>query len=667
MDVFTPLSDARFDMRLFSASIIFLAFSSLFIAGCPEAPSGLPTGPELSVDQRLAVVDAATEKLDTLVGKTSAEIGQAMLDWIKGRSEFSKSGITDEGDVWAYYTDGQLFLVPTNVDFAASVPGMPKLKYEHRVERALELPSTLNARLAAVRNQNILTLINSFGDWLTSAGYNVAVAHELTVEGFKEVNGSHSVVYLDTHGIRLAPNSEYNPGATHRFLLSTNTYATRTVLETYKEELRTGSLVQVSAFFGTVSPGGFIVRAKPALMITAKFVRENMRFAQDSFVFVNACSSYSTDFRDACFDVGASVYAGWSQPVFDEDALGVAIRLFDRMLGGNRDHPPTPKRSAQNWVTVYDELKSEGADTFPSSRGGQTQIILAQNPNGGEFAQFSPSISGRMRVDEEKGELTLFGFFGQRPGKVTINGTDLELVGSWNPVQLTCRIPASGANAAGDVQVVVDGRPSNKAQLTLWEGTFNLMSDGAGSLTTTAELSVRLRGDVRYDLTPDAVSPSTDTVAIWKANSDSTCRVNAFGENTEGSIHTTYALTGSSEIPLNRGFHNPANPDFVYTSELVPAQRTIYLLFEVRGVGKNLVTQTIGNDPPTTSSSVIGFWSSQFFEGVSPHKFRVPLLVGGDYTIVGGSQNAQDGGGNPLTLTWSAMAAQHPPDVTQGR
>lgn len=660
-------------MKRFAASASLLVIATLSIAGCPGAPSGIPTGPELTVDQRMAVLDSATEKLDTLIGKSRDEIGQAMLDWIKGRPEFTKSGLADEGDIWALYTDGQLFLVPNNRDFSAADMGQPagppRAKQDDRTEKTLELPSTLNARIASVYGQNITSHVDVLGGWLSDAGYNVALSHDLNVEGFRSINGSHTIVYFDTHGVRLSPNSDYNPGAFHKFLLSTNTYLTKTALATYQDEIRSGALIPLPAFFGFVTPGGLVVRAKPTLFITAKFVRDNMKFAADSFVFVNACSSYSTDFRDACFEAGASVYAGWSQTVANGDATNVASRLFDRMLGGNRYQPPTPRTAAQNWVAVYDQMKAEGADIYPNSRGGQTQVILAENPNtnGGDFAQFSPSISGRMRVDEEKGELTLFGFFGSRPGKVMMNGAELELVGDWNATQLTCRIPNSGANAAGDVQVLVDGRPSNKAQLTMWEGTINLMSDGAGSLTTTAEISVRLRGDVRYDLTPDAPSPSSSTIAQWFANSDASCRVNAFGENDDGSTNTTYALAGSSEIPLNRGFHNPANPDFMYFGNLVPAQRTLYFHFEVRGVNKNTITTTFSGSPPNSTPSLIGFWSSQFFEGVSPNKYKIPMVFGSDYSIAGGSQNAQDGGGNPLTLTWSTMTAQHPPDITQGR
>jgi len=618
----------------------------------------------------MAVLDGATEKLDTLIGKNRDEIAQQMLAWVQSRPEFQQSGLTDVGDVWAIYTDGQLFIVPTGFDFSnpdlSGLGGPPKLKLDHRADKTLELPSTLNVRLAAVRTQNILTVVNQFGGWFRDAGYNVAVANELTVGDFKTINGSHSLVYLDTHGIRLAPNTPYNPTDQPRLLVSTNTYLTKSVHETYLNEIKSGALVPFPAFFGFVTPGGFIVRAKPTVCITAKFVRENMKFAPDSFVFVNACSSYTNDFRDACFEAGASVYAGWTNWVADIDAMTVAARLFDRMLGANRDQPPTPRRAAQNWVAVYNDLKSEGKDTYPARDGKQTQIILAENPNtnGGDFAQFSPAINRRMHVDEEKGQLEIPGFFGYRSGKVTMNGTELELVGEWGPTELVCKIPSSGPNAAGTVQVIVDGRPSNKANLTLWEGTINLIEQGQGSLTKTAEINFRLRGDVRYDLTPDAQSPSDDE---WESNSEATCRVNASGEHDDGNFHTTFALIGSPEIPLNRGFHVPGSPDFMYFANLVPAQRTLFFHFEVRGANKNMSTFTIGGGSPNASPDLIGFWSSQFFEGVSPNKYKIPMVFGSDYSIAGGSQNSLPTEGTPKTVTWSSMTAQHPPDITQGR
>src|SRR5262249_15836134 len=79
--------------------------------------------------------------------------------------------------------------------------------------------------------------------------------------------------------------------------------------------------------------------------ITPEFVKKYMSFADNAFVFLDAChSAENYTMRNACFDKGASVYAGWKGGIHDEFAYRAHMFLLDRLLAANQYVPESPKQ-----------------------------------------------------------------------------------------------------------------------------------------------------------------------------------------------------------------------------------------------------------------------------------------------------------------------------------
>lgn len=75
--------------------------------------------------------------------------------------------------------------------------------------------------------------------------------------------------------------------------------------------------------------------------ITAAFVRKYFIFGPNTFVYINGCGTLANnplarDFKQAFFDAGASVYAGWTATADETKSAGTAKLIFDRLLGANQ-------------------------------------------------------------------------------------------------------------------------------------------------------------------------------------------------------------------------------------------------------------------------------------------------------------------------------------------
>jgi len=95
--------------------------------------------------------------------------------------------------------------------------------------------------------------------------------------------------------------------------------------------------------------------------ITSKFVTWYWHdFAQNAVVFVDACGgggAFAAPFRNAIIAKKASVYFGWTKPVFSDAASLVAKFMFDRLMGANvsapKETPPSVLSPTQISTVIW--------------------------------------------------------------------------------------------------------------------------------------------------------------------------------------------------------------------------------------------------------------------------------------------------------------------------
>jgi len=269
-------------------------------------------------------------------------------------------------------------------------------------------------------------------------------------------------------------------------------------------------------------------RYEPAsrLAITPKFITDyRWTFLDYGFAYVAACLSAQPPFRDAFLAAGASVYAGWERSVRVPYLCAAARDLFELMLGTNDlwgpdgaplNTEPFLRPFAYGPVAAY--LQKRGVIAYADPEDGAVSMAFAMNgARPLAFQTLRPSIF-RMGVDEGNGELLLMGGqFGAAPGRVVVGpsvrqptgtevapradqpvegGQELTVV-SWASDGIRCKLPLTGPAASGYVQVWVDSRWSNVAQLTSWRWRLALSSSGPGTLQLRANLEVLVRADLR--------------------------------------------------------------------------------------------------------------------------------------------------------------------------
>ncbi len=418
----------------------------------------------ISDAKRMEVLDSVTEKIESLPGENlEAEI-QEVVSLLQSFPEVEEAGVSEDSSIWARFTDQRLLIILNNrepseeteptffpqsiqsVETGAGVPGLPDSS-KFRL---------LNSLGTCFKNPN-----SEIAQWLTANGYT-AQSNDATVEGLKKVSGD-GVLFFDAHG-GMGNLRGGGPDA-KRYAIWTATEVNDANEKALKADLDDGSLCYVMASHDR--SGGKCTKPKH-YGITYKFVKKYMSFEDNSFVFIDACSSFtSTALKEAFFEKGASVYAGWTTTVMNPNATFAAKFVFDRLLGANKADPlEDPKQRPFDYVSIWQDMVARGYDD--SGKGGKLMFELYSSYMDGDFfGSLAPSIA-YMFVNEAAGELVINGFFGREEGKVTVGGNSVN-VKRWEYNWITCDLPPE---LAGDVYVEVNGHKSNVVPLTVWKGQF---------------------------------------------------------------------------------------------------------------------------------------------------------------------------------------------------
>jgi hypothetical protein len=637
-------------MRL-SCLIAALTLFSILL-GCGGGGSATVGGGVITDEQRMAVLDLIGQKVNSLPNVDPDADSQEVLAFIQGRPEFKRAGLTGGGDVWGEFTDVRIHLVINNrtPDTSRSSRASPTRA------TPVELPSTVNALLLYAFGQDLTPPIDDIGAWLTSGNYSVVLNHSVGVDDLKGINGTHGVFYIDAHGAVFPV--PVGTGSVDSFGLSTSTIVTKQNLSTYRADHE--DLSMVTGTVRNLAAGRSVTVNQLIWLITDKFVEKyHWKFAKNSFVFINACESENAPFRQACFKAGASVYAGWTNPVYDAHAYPTAKFLFDQLLGANNFIVYNPKQRPFEWPALFAMMKSQGLDEFPS-RKGQTKFVLTQNPNdaAGTFALLSPTISSLNMAGQNT--LNIDGLFGTNEkgdGSVTIGGTPVTAFG-WSGTRIVCDLSTLPPDLHGDVVVTVAGHNSNVVQLTMWEGELHLKETGQGSLETHADIKFRVRGDVHLArLAPDT-EPSKQSTQFFKEALDSVCTVGASGSHDDPEM--TYHLNGSPNLPIEVG-NQPNVANFKYSGSIDPSANVIHFFFSVRGVDKGRIVA-----PDLDDVIFPIFFLHSSFRSALDNTGAIAMRLNGDFSLQSGSFTEADGE-ITTTLNWSTIPASSPPKADAAR
>jgi hypothetical protein len=695
-----------------------------------DAGAGVP-GTPLTPTQRLAALQAVEDQAALLLDPaTGAYDAAAMLAWLRTRTEFMQVGYSPDHCAWAIFTDGRRLIVGNDSLLQASPPRAPSIRPLASAAVRGPLAPARSPALAAfdsgIPSASFRFLncwdalpdmptkgvsytlasdhdLNKIASMAEAFGYTVAQETSTTdpvlesVEGLKGVSGD-GVFFWATHGGSLNPST----GAIE-YALWTRTPATQANVEQlYADDFAAGRLAYYVATscldaLRCVKRGAEFSR----LAITPKFIKDyRWSFGPYSLAFVAACVSARAPFRDAFLAAGASVYAGWTAPVRLPQLITAARDFFELMFATNDLLDPAgdpmnvePLLRPLDYGAIWGYLHRRGVADYVDPVDGTVALDFALNgavPQA--FQTLRPSIN-RMYVNEALGELQLDGgSLGTTPGRVVIapavttptaadwatmgradrpvqGGLELT-VKTWKSENVVCALPADDAAAGGYVQVWVDTRWSNVAQLTSWSGRFTLRRQGPGSLRQDATMDVLLRADLRGVRTSIEQTPVVSPIVPLTAAANLVAPYSASGSYTARSSSGCDLTVGWSAA----GTLAPALGPSSLIGYLDPISRLLTLGLGI-GVLSGLHvdrTAVCGTDVTSTSEDQnLALGSSS--PDASPAAPPLQLTLDADFGIPAGTfQYAEKisiiNADEPatVTITWGAMPAKFIPEQRLG-
>ncbi len=516
--------------------------SAALLAACgdgatPSEPPGGddrdPPGSTISVEERMGAIDAAETLLETLLasGAEGEELNTALAAGLEALPIIEVTGVDPVTSMaWARFNDGRLLIIgdnrpmgPVNDSILAAqaiqrdpTPTIRAGGIDAGAASGAQLSSAARANIApadalsALPGSRDVRLLHSFGvdfdqlqrpiedmgEWFEEHGYELRKGQEgdARVATLRNLSGD-GFFYFNSHG-----GAGYNRNGDKLFVMTSSTLVTpaNERLPEIAADLDHDRLVYFTARNGRHVAGIPVVDTRYS--VTRFFVEEYWSFAENSIVFLNVCHSATADpgidaFIAEMHEAGTGVYLGWAGTVTATGGFRAVRYFVDRLLGANEFQPESPKQRPFTWPLVLEDMASKGYTidaeaqliARPSTRSSPRAVLLR------------PSVYSLFVGTPEIGsDLYIQGYFGERPGRVTIKdgGNEVELqVKEWTPDGIQTSLPLTGAGSVGDVVVHVDEIASNTRRLHRYTGTVNYQLTEMGSLRKNGEMDVNVRLD----------------------------------------------------------------------------------------------------------------------------------------------------------------------------
>lgn len=387
--------------------------------------------------------------------------------------------------------------------------------------------------------------------------------------------------------------------------------------------------------------------------ITDKFIRNRMKFSDNSLICMDACDSGNPVLANAFLASNAGSYVGWSAP--SQGLSGHSFeKLFDRMLGENAATPVStiPERSfdldaTKSWM----QKKGYDRDETP---GSAAKLVWYNRPNYKSLI-LRPTIARVLWEgwdnSYKKARWLLEGTFGPDPGPtlrtITWGQTPCEVL-SWDTNGIRIKMPTP--TPQGDIQITKETRKSNPVPLTAWTVPLTYTLYGKGSLKLTIKMNARFRADIKgLRLFPQ--DPVSYYPVVFYTLEDSVGSLSASG-NYKPDPNTTITWSGTEQL---RGFNSS---DFPVNGMLFSG----YFDFSRKVANGEMLLNSTFTRTVTTSSGSSSTKLQATADGFL--QLRLPFDTA-SFGIGSGSAAAQYPLGTPDAVsaqtTWGASSPTDPP------
>lgn len=669
----------------------------MFISFTPVSPCSSSSLMEPSI--RMAAIDLLTAKAATLDWSNLNAANTQLASFLNTLPEIDTAAVNGEvANVWALFSDGVLLMYVNNRGPSTELVGrsswtsdssfsdqssfgldrQPESRPDASDSRAAgeELPLSVQARLVETLGSRYTPATAAIRTMLTSNGYFTATPTSGTVNGLKLLRDD-GVLYYDGHGGAGFFNVAQTDSA---FGLWTTTVATAANLPSYSADFAARRLCLMVASVGVDSLGNDINEVHYG--ITAKFVTWYWQaFAQNAMVFIDACGAggaYAAPFRNAIIAKNASVYFGWTRPVFSDAAALVAKFMFDRMIGANTAAPKeTPAQRPFTYPDIYADLTNRGLHVHPSTDG--TTTTFKYFGGAGSFGLLAPSIAF-MAMEEVNDLIHIYGLFGSDPGadgRVRVDGVELN-VQSWAPSEIICDIERSGTGSAGPVTVEVRGdysgttpltfRKSNVVNLTHWKIPFHY-DHFEDDQKIVVDMDLHIRADVHSHREVPHEAPIEADAIVFDHVLNSLGSFTASGTGQLECATQTWSGGGILEVPENT---QGINTFYGHGSIDAKDRNITILLGALFYEGANAHTCTAHPCPADCNDNPLGWaFAIALYESMTPSPYFT-MYLNPNFDLLSGERLPS--GPYPVNiyglfqgvpyvkLDWPAVVADFPPD-----
>ncbi|WP_162578908.1 hypothetical protein [Variovorax sp. PBS-H4] len=525
----------------------------------------------MTADERAASTSRVAEKYEALLEAKVADPWGDLKAYVLAQPEFVEAELGKES-LWARFRDGRQFLFTDNLKPLARPLSAESLQRMERPGDALqqkgasgngkpEVPASGIAVFLSADDQGNFAYAKAaqarIAEMLKDRGWTIAPQKDLTIDTLMSLSTTKmGILHLTAHSALIGPTG------VRQFGVITETLTTDELDARYKAELDSGEIIyhRNRARLKEMLLG----QQRPRYGITEAFVRNRLKFSENSLVVMVSCESGTPDaagFRQGLTDAGAGTIIAWDGSSNDIGHVAMKI-MFDRLTAANKFDAKDPANRAFDMEAVWDYLGKRGFEqdgyvytnnllVTPDAEGkGQAPAFVKRFGNG--FDLTNPVITDL--ETRWKDIMVVHGNFGTKTGTVTVGGTPVQ-VSAWSDDRIEVNLPTADNDppgSMGDVVVTARDRTSNRRVLTSWRGsveyTFETLPipGSTGLLTSVLNLDLHVRGDA-HELRTEVDGSLGRSVRLFVPASDTKASYKSSGTNSSGLFTRTWS--GSGTLP----------------------------------------------------------------------------------------------------------------------